>query len=279
MTLSAVIAERASPDKKLATVRRSGEARKRERSRQEAGFLRLPHQNSPQAVGDESPLAASGDADDFDTVLAHVGVGKWNYIYYIANAYWHVVLPYHTLAGAFLSPSVNHTCHHLSPDLPPTIVLLNNTAAHNALRNITYLSDIDNSCSYLKEDVATGRLEEVPCTEWVFDNATFTSTVTSERACQTPRAPHCPARPCLPEISAREGNGEDMGLYSRMLVKSRPVEIFHRRTSTGLIYKNCPDWWIFDRRTNTSEPKAASKYDGMSGERDEGGMCKLSGIS
>ncbi|KAG0721735.1 hypothetical protein GWK47_045822 [Chionoecetes opilio] len=32
-----------------------------------------------------------------------------------------------------------------------------------------------------------------------------------------------------------------------MLVKSRPVEIFHRRTSTGLIYKNCPDWWIFDR--------------------------------
>ncbi|KAG0712524.1 Caspase-1 [Chionoecetes opilio] len=44
-----------------------------------------------------------------------------------------------------------------------------------------------------------------------------------------------------------------------MLVKSRPVEIFHRRTSTGLIYKNCPDWWIFDRRTNTSEPKAASR--------------------
>ncbi|KAG0709127.1 Dehydrogenase/reductase SDR family member 11 [Chionoecetes opilio] len=43
-----------------------------------------------------------------------------------------------------------------------------------------------------------------------------------------------------------------------MLVKSRPVEIFHRRTSTGNIYKNCPDWWIFDRRTNTSEPKAAS---------------------
>ncbi|KAG0713631.1 hypothetical protein GWK47_001789 [Chionoecetes opilio] len=45
---------------------------------------------------------------------------------------------------------------------------------------------------------------------------------------------------------------------ARMLVKSRPVEIFHRRTSTGEIYKNCPDWWIFDRRTNTSEPKAAS---------------------
>ncbi|KAG0728996.1 O-glucosyltransferase rumi [Chionoecetes opilio] len=51
----------------------------------------------------------------------------------------------------------------------------------------------------------------------------------------------------------------NIGLYSRMLVKSRPVEIFHRRTSTGDIYKNCPDWWIFDRRTNTSEPKAASK--------------------
>ncbi|KAG0728152.1 Solute carrier family 22 member 7 [Chionoecetes opilio] len=130
--------------------------------------------------GDESPLAASGDADDFDTVLAHVGVGKWNYIYYIAIAYWHVVLPYHTLAGAFLSPSVNHTCHHPSPDLPPTIVLLNNTAAHNALRNTTYLSGIDNSCSYQKEDLATGRLQEVPCTEWDFDNSTFTSTVTSE---------------------------------------------------------------------------------------------------
>ncbi|KAG0716970.1 mRNA cap guanine-N7 methyltransferase [Chionoecetes opilio] len=27
-----------------------------------------------------------------------------------------------------------------------------------------------------------------------------------------------------------------------MLVKSWPVEIFHRCTSTGDIYKNCPDW-------------------------------------
>ncbi|KAG0730404.1 Aminopeptidase Ey [Chionoecetes opilio] len=76
-----------------------------------------------------------------------------------------------------------------------------------------------------------------------------------------------------------EAQGHAYLLPSQMLVKSRPVEIFHRRTSTGDIYKNCPDWWIFDRRTNTSEPKAASKYDGMSGERDEGGMCKLSGIS
>ncbi|KAG0729827.1 hypothetical protein GWK47_029542 [Chionoecetes opilio] len=32
----------------------------------------------------------------------------------------------------------------------------------------------------------------------------------------------------------------DLGLYSRMLVKSRPVEILHRRTSTGLIYKKRP---------------------------------------
>lgn len=122
----------------------------------------------------EAPLE-----EDFDTILSHIGVGKWNAFYYVAIAFWHVALPYHTVAGAFISPSVDHTCRQGNH----TIAFPENysSVAPNVTTNISGVSLLqDDSCSYLKENTATGNLEEVPCTEWDFDNSTFSSTVTSE---------------------------------------------------------------------------------------------------
>ncbi|KAK3869351.1 hypothetical protein Pcinc_025335 [Petrolisthes cinctipes] len=106
--------------------------------------------------------------DDFDTILTQLGTGKWNMVFIIAMGYWYSLLPYHTLAGAFMAPSVDHTC------LPPPNTDLSNTYI-NINNNNTSGND---SCSYLVE-VSEGHLEEQPCTQWDFDD-TFTSTVTSE---------------------------------------------------------------------------------------------------
>ncbi|KAK4299138.1 hypothetical protein Pmani_028579 [Petrolisthes manimaculis] len=111
------------------------------------------------------------DGDDFDTILTQLGTGRWNMVFIIAMGYWYSLLPYHTLAGAFMAPNVDHTC------LPPpnnTDLTYTYTYTHN---NNTNPSGND-SCSYLME-VSEGHLEEQPCTQWDFDD-TFTSTVTSE---------------------------------------------------------------------------------------------------
>ncbi|XP_063863182.1 solute carrier family 22 member 7-like [Scylla paramamosain] len=132
------------------------------------------------------PSGDGGKGEDFDAILTTLGTGKWNVLCYIAVAYWNTVLPYHTIAGAFLSPSVAHTCRTPPNAITPTLILP--TDAHNASFsasfNASYATDAslqhDASCSYLSEDPATGKVEEMTCTEWDFDNTTFTSTVTSE---------------------------------------------------------------------------------------------------
>lgn len=132
------------------------------------------------------PAGDNSRSEDFENILTSLGTGKWNALCYIAIAYWNTVLPYHTVAGAFLSPSVDHTCRLPPNAITPTLILP--TDAHNATTDAhnttSYATDAslpkDESCSYMSEDPATGKLQELPCTEWDFDNSTFTSTVTSE---------------------------------------------------------------------------------------------------
>ena len=52
-----------------------------------------------------------------------------------------MAIPYHSIAGAFLAPSINHICRLPSPNLAPTIVLFPNgtTASQNAS---TYTTDV-----------------------------------------------------------------------------------------------------------------------------------------
>ncbi|KAK3869354.1 hypothetical protein Pcinc_025338 [Petrolisthes cinctipes] len=106
--------------------------------------------------------------DNFDTILTKLGTGKWNIFYVVAMAYWYSLLPYHTVAGAFMAPDVDHTCH-----LPPNAQVYTTDQHFNNSH-----SKQNDSCSYLVE-VSEGYLEEQPCTQWDFDD-TFTSTVTSE---------------------------------------------------------------------------------------------------
>ncbi|KAK4299135.1 hypothetical protein Pmani_028576 [Petrolisthes manimaculis] len=106
--------------------------------------------------------------DNFDTILTKLGTGKWNIFYVVTMAYWYSLLPYHTVAGAFMAPDVDHTCH-----LPPNALVYTPEQLYNNSH-----SKQNDSCSYLVE-VSEGRLEKQPCTQWDFDD-TFTSTVTSE---------------------------------------------------------------------------------------------------
>ncbi|XP_050687705.1 solute carrier family 22 member 7-like [Eriocheir sinensis] len=147
----------------------------------EDGEREEPQPPSPAAPAAEG---ARGKApDDFDAILTNLGTGKFNILCYIAIAYWNTVLPYHTLAGAFLSPSVPYTCRAPPDALTPTLSLPTSAANRNST---VYATDegtaelYDNSCSYLKENHVTGKVEEVACTEWDFDNSTFASTITSE---------------------------------------------------------------------------------------------------
>ncbi|KAK4292640.1 hypothetical protein Pmani_034611 [Petrolisthes manimaculis] len=112
--------------------------------------------------------------DDFDTILTKLGTGKWNIIFIAAMSYWYSLVPSHAVAGVFLAPLVNHTCH--LPSNTSNFISTNTSTITN-----TNTHDIDDdSCSFLVRDNTTGNLVEELCTQWDFDHSTFVSTVTSE---------------------------------------------------------------------------------------------------
>ncbi|KAK3875447.1 hypothetical protein Pcinc_019682 [Petrolisthes cinctipes] len=125
---------------------------------------------------------------DFDSILAKLGTGKWNIFFLITMCFWYSQLVYHTIAGVFLAPTVDHTCRRPPHAHTPTIILP--PEATHATGNTTYsilnttsspsTTIQENSCHFLVENITTGRLVEEPCTEWDFDTTISLSTVTSE---------------------------------------------------------------------------------------------------
>ncbi|XP_037793750.1 organic cation transporter protein-like isoform X2 [Penaeus monodon] len=99
----------------------------------------------------------------FDDLLQQLGTGKWNLIVFLSVCYWVLLLPSHNVGPAFLTPEVGHTCR-----------LPENATGERDFTNMT-----GSQCNY---EVTTidGSIEERPCTEWNFDNTTYTNTITSE---------------------------------------------------------------------------------------------------
>ncbi|XP_042869069.1 organic cation transporter-like protein [Penaeus japonicus] len=109
-----------------------------------------------------------------DDLLTHLGTGKWSYMHILPLCYsfWIVVLQ--AMGGAFMAPKLRYSCRppaHDYADLATPILAFNGTVS---------LNNMTQECAYSVEDPVTGELEEEPCTEWDFDNSTFSSTVTSE---------------------------------------------------------------------------------------------------
>ncbi|XP_063591332.1 solute carrier family 22 member 6-like [Penaeus indicus] len=101
-----------------------------------------------------------GIMSQLDDLLTQLGTGRWSILHILIFSYWFSLLSYHTLAGVFLAPKIDFTCR------PPA--------------NRPHARTTNDSCAYFEEDSSTGFEEERPCTEWDFDNSTFSSTVTSE---------------------------------------------------------------------------------------------------
>nr|XP_027228174.1 solute carrier family 22 member 6-like [Penaeus vannamei] len=99
----------------------------------------------------------------FDDLLRRLGTGKWNLTVFLSVCYWLLLLPSHSVGPAFLTPEVGHTCR-----LPEKV------ADEETITNMT-----GSQCSYTVT-TTDGSTDERPCTEWDFDNTTYTKTITSE---------------------------------------------------------------------------------------------------
>ncbi|XP_042889431.1 uncharacterized protein LOC122264551 [Penaeus japonicus] len=99
----------------------------------------------------------------FDDLLQQLGTGKWNLTIVLSVCYWVMLLPSHSVGPAFLTPEMGHTCR-----FPEYAVDEGNTTDKTR-----------SQCSY-NIRTADGITEEGLCTEWDFDNTTYTNTITSE---------------------------------------------------------------------------------------------------
>ncbi|XP_047493229.1 organic cation transporter protein-like isoform X1 [Penaeus chinensis] len=105
-----------------------------------------------------------------DGLLTQLGTGKWNILHCLALSYCVSLPAYHTLGGAFLAPKVDYACR------PPDYAHTNKSVTAYGMDG----TDFQDDCSFFAKSPVTGRFDEKKCTQWVFDNSTFTSSVTSE---------------------------------------------------------------------------------------------------
>lgn len=101
-------------------------------------------------------------SDQLENIMVQLGTGRWNILHFITVGFGAAIPTPHGLASAFFSPKIDYACRPSADALP---------LSHN---------HTSPSCSYFTEDPVTGGFEEKECTEWDFDNSTFSSTVTSE---------------------------------------------------------------------------------------------------
>lgn len=99
------------------------------------------------------------DESKLDDLLTQLGTGRWNVVYFFGAAFWYMLLPPQCFSVVYLAPNLNNTC------LP--------ALEHN----ISYIAE--DSCSYFRI-TSEGSLQEEPCTEFLYDDSIFSSTLTSE---------------------------------------------------------------------------------------------------
>ncbi|XP_068209549.1 organic cation transporter protein-like [Palaemon carinicauda] len=102
--------------------------------------------------------------DHMDKLMAHLGTGWWQILHFLTLSFASGILVPHSLAGVYVAPRIRQECR-LPQDTEDRSYFMDNSS-------IT-------SCFYFVQH-QDGNLYEEPCTEWDFDNSTFTNTVTSE---------------------------------------------------------------------------------------------------
>ncbi|XP_037786215.1 organic cation transporter protein-like [Penaeus monodon] len=108
-----------------------------------------------------------------DDLLTHIGTGKWSYMHILPLCYSFWIVVMQAMNGAFMAPKLNFSCR-------PPAHAVDRATPISALNESVILSNVTQDCAYSAEDPVTGEVEEQKCTEWDFDNSTFSSTVTSE---------------------------------------------------------------------------------------------------
>ncbi|XP_068233850.1 organic cation transporter protein-like [Palaemon carinicauda] len=100
-----------------------------------------------------------------DSLLSQLGTGRWNVIHFVALSYCFSLPAYHTLAGAFFVPSLSHSCN-----TPSSLMSSNDSNGRPSVY----------PCSYVAISTISGNVVQEECSTWVFDNSTFSTTLTSE---------------------------------------------------------------------------------------------------
>ncbi|ROT85731.1 putative WD repeat and HMG-box DNA-binding protein 1 [Penaeus vannamei] len=98
----------------------------------------------------------------FDDLLQQLGTGKWNLLIVISVGYWIFQIPLHSMGAAFLTPDLTYSCR----------------TPHEANVDIQADNETRSQCSY--NVTIEGNTEEHVCSQWDFDNTTYTNTITSE---------------------------------------------------------------------------------------------------
>ncbi|XP_068208623.1 organic cation transporter protein-like [Palaemon carinicauda] len=103
------------------------------------------------------------DANQVDVLLSKIRIGKWNLLQTLTTSVASSLPAAHALAGVFVVPRQSYVCRSSQEDL-----------------RVVNSNSSDGTCNYIIK-TEDDSYQEVPCTEWDFDNSTFTRTLTSEQ--------------------------------------------------------------------------------------------------
>ncbi|KAK3882347.1 hypothetical protein Pcinc_013255, partial [Petrolisthes cinctipes] len=122
-------------------------------------------------------VTTSKDVEDirmFDDLLEYLGYGRWSVFIFIICGLCEAYLVAHTLGGAFSTPYLPHTCVY-----PQQL---------NTSTSAVIITPIDECVYNVTDNDGDGETRQMKCTEWLFDNSVFGTTLTQEMSLVCDRA-------------------------------------------------------------------------------------------
>ncbi|XP_063851392.1 organic cation transporter protein-like [Scylla paramamosain] len=114
-------------------------------------------------------------ASGVDSLMTQIGTGKWSIFHFFALSYSNILITPHTFGRPFLAPKLDFTC--ISSDYNASTTTATTTATTAMTAATTIAVDASNLTEIDRCYESDG---ETPCSDWLFDTTTYTTTMTAE---------------------------------------------------------------------------------------------------
>ncbi|XP_045103439.1 organic cation transporter-like protein isoform X2 [Portunus trituberculatus] len=117
-----------------------------------------------------------------DSLMTQIGTGKWSIFHFFALSYSNILITPHVFGRPFLAPKLDFICtsNNYNTTMATTTTTTTTTTATTTLTIGAATTTIGGASNLTEIDHCYEADQMTPCSDWLFDTSTYTSTMTAE---------------------------------------------------------------------------------------------------